>query len=107
MRRDIETHNTFFVCCHCFKDKFAVSRQRTAVPQTKYDHVCQSASQLFVHFLHLSMFYGLPSDLFATKFATSPCSKFITQLEELKARDKSNLLLRFNVKSRSYLMLLL
>jgi len=66
--------------------------------------------QSLVNFLcifHLSMLYRLPSDLFISKYAPPPYGKFITQLEELKMCDKSNLLLRFYVKNWSHFILLL
>jgi len=69
--------------------------------------ICASLPLSFSSIFHLSLLYTLPSGLFTSKCAPPPCGKFITQLEELKACDKFNLLLRLYVKNQSCYILLL
>jgi len=69
-------------------------------------HKCHSITRAsmppsFLPHFNLSISYLLPSDLFRSKFSLPPCDKTIT-MEELKAHDKSNLLLRMYVKNQSF-----
>jgi hypothetical protein len=62
--------------------------------------VCLPGSHLLTPFLfYLSILHRFPSDLFERKFAEPPCSKFITQLEELNTYDNSSLPFRLYVKN--------
>jgi hypothetical protein len=53
----------------------------------------------FFFFFFLSQYILKASDLFASKFAPPPGTKFITQLIEVKACANTNLLLRLYVKN--------
>jgi len=83
-------------CCHCCKERSAMSQEKTFLPQISI--TCASLPPNFSSHFYLNIFYRLPSDLFTSKFAPSLYGKFITQPEELKACDKPNLLPRLHVK---------
>jgi len=55
----------------------------------KHQMICASLPLSFLSLFYLNILYRLLSDLLTRIFAQALCGKFITQVEKLKACDKS------------------